>query len=125
VEEFLGEFLDEADEMTVSLAASVSELAENPGNDEVRNNAYRCVHVIRGGAGFLGLVRVERLAAAGERLLGRIAAGELEPTGERLRIVSELGLALRGILEGAREHGSEQAGDDGELVAAIEAAAQP
>lgn len=125
MEEFLGEFLDEAEEMAVALATAVRALEREPEDGETRNNAYRCVHVIRGGAGFVGLERVERLAAAGERLLGRIAADELEPTRERLEIVRQLGLTLQGILKGTRENGSEPAGDDDGLLTGIEAAAQP
>lgn len=125
MEEFLDEFLGEADEMATALLAAVRDLETEPGDGETRNNAYRCVHVIRGGAGFVGLQRVERLAAAGERLLGRIASGQLEPTEERLGIVKQLGLALQVVLKGARDHGSEPDGDDGDLVARIEAVTQP
>lgn len=125
MEEFLGEFLDEAEEMAVALATAVRDLEREPEDGEARDHAYRCVHVIRGGAGFVGLERVERLAAAGERLLGRIAADELEPTGERLEIVRQLGLTLQGLLKGTRENASEPAGDDDDLLAGLEAAAQP
>jgi len=122
VEEFLDEFLDEANEMVTALAAAIDDLAERPSDGTARNTAYRCVHVIRGGAGFLGLGRVERLGAAGERLLGPIAAENLEPTARRLDVARKLGLTLQGVLHSVREEGSEPAGDDGDLLAGIEAA---
>jgi two-component system, chemotaxis family, sensor kinase CheA len=48
----------------------VTELEERPGDAALLADVFRSVHTIKGTTGFLGFKRLERLAHAGEDLLG-------------------------------------------------------
>ncbi len=112
MDELTREFLGEAEEMLRELEAALDAL-EGGGGEEAARRAYRAVHVIRGGAGFVGLGRTERLAAAGERLFGETHGAAAVAPGR------ELHAALARLLAAAREAGAEPAGDDGELLARL------
>ena len=81
---------------------------------------FRSVHTIKGTTGFLGFKRLEKLAHAGENLLGLLREGKL--TADRPTITGLLQLldGLRSILKTIETEDSEGEGEDAALIARLE-----
>lgn len=74
VREFLVECHDNLDQMDQDLLA----LEKSPSSTELLRGIFRTMHTIKGGAGFLGLKSLERLAHTAENLLGQLRDGALQ-----------------------------------------------
>jgi two-component system chemotaxis sensor kinase CheA len=70
--EFLIECYDNLDQMERDLLV----LEQSPAAEESLRNVFRTIHTIKGGAGFLGLTMLEKLAHVAEDLLGKLRSGE-------------------------------------------------
>ncbi len=84
---------------------------------------FRSVHTIKGTTGFLGFERLEKLAHAGEHLLGSLRDGKLAVTTDLISGLLRLLDGLRAILSLIETTGSEgtRVGDeDSELIAELE-----
>jgi len=100
----------------------LTELEMRPDDSGLLGEIFRAVHTIKGTTGFLGFDRLEKLAHAGEHLLGSLRDGKLEVTSDLISGLLRLMDGLRGILVLIEETGSEgtRAGDeDGELIAEL------
>lgn len=75
--EIFEEFVIEAREHLDSLEHIILELEKDPKNSELINSAFRSMHTIKGGAGFLGLSAVVEIAHRAEDVLGKLRSGEL------------------------------------------------
>jgi two-component system, chemotaxis family, sensor kinase CheA len=84
---------------------------------------FRIVHTIKGTCGFLGLSRMESVAHAGENVLGRYRDGTLPVTRGGISLILKAGDCIRAIVAGLESGGSEPAGDDTALIAALNAEA--
>src|SRR2546430_17558360 len=83
---------------------------------------FRSVHTIKGTTGFLGFDRLEKLAHAGEHLLGSLRDGRLAVTSDLISGLLHLLDGLRAILVLIEETGGEgtRSGDEaGELIAEL------
>jgi len=80
MDDLLSEFLTETNESLSVLDVELVKLEQNPNDPELLSNIFRLVHTIKGTCGFLGLPRLERLAHAGENVLGRIRDGAVAVT---------------------------------------------
>ncbi|PTX90887.1 chemotaxis protein CheA [Opitutus sp. ER46] len=67
--ELLGEFYAEAVDHLQQIEAALLALDQEPDNQEALNSIFRSFHTIKGNAGFLGLVPMQRLAHEVESLL--------------------------------------------------------
>src|SRR5271170_7724288 len=100
----------------------LTELETRPDDTGLLGEIFRAVHTIKGTTGFLGFDRLEKLAHAGEHLLGSLRDGRLAVTSELISGLLRLMDGLRAILVLIEETGSEgtRAGDeDGELIAEL------
>src|SRR6266849_6645542 len=100
----------------------LTELEMRPGDGELVGEIFRSVHTIKGTTGFLGFERLEKLAHAGEHLLGSPRDGRLAVTSELISGLLRLMDGLRAILVLIEETGGEgtRSGDeDGELIAEL------
>ena len=77
-QEFLAESLEGLDRMDRCL----TELEARPDDAELLGEIFRAVHTIKGTTGFLGFSRLEKLAHAGENLLGSLRDGRLKANPE-------------------------------------------
>jgi len=75
--ELLQEFHAEAKEHLESIEAAGLELEQNPGKREAVNSLFRSFHTIKGNAGFLGLVPMQRMAHEVETLLDLVRTDKL------------------------------------------------
>jgi two-component system chemotaxis sensor kinase CheA len=76
VREFVIESYENLDQMERELVA----LEADPSAVSVVRGIFRTMHTIKGGAGFLALPRLEKLAHAAESLLGRLRDQTLSPS---------------------------------------------
>jgi len=95
VREFIVECCENLDQMDLSLL----QLEKEPASDKLIRVIFRTMHTIKGGAGFLGLGRLEKLAHAAESLLGRLRDGTLSISSP---IVESLLATVDGCREGLR-----------------------
>lgn len=78
-EEHLGDFLEEAAEITGNLSRGLVELESNPENTELIHDLFRAFHNLKGNAGIIGYVEMNELAHEAETLLGRARKGAPYP----------------------------------------------
>ena len=77
VDELTREFLIESQEGLDRMERCLTELEERPEDAGLIGDIFRSVHTIKGTTGFLGFKRLEKLAHAGENLLGMLREGKL------------------------------------------------
>jgi two-component system chemotaxis sensor kinase CheA len=107
VEDLTKEFLAESQEGLERMELCLTELEKRPDDDELVAEIFRAVHTIKGTTGFLGLGRVERLAHAGESLLGVLRDHKLAVSTELISGLLELLDGLRAILQTIETTGTE------------------
>ncbi len=122
VDDLTKEFIAESQEGLDRMERCLTELETRPDDTGLLGEIFRAVHTIKGTTGFLGFDRLEKLAHAGEHLLGSLRDGRLAVTSELISGLLRLMDGLRAILMLIEETGSEgtRAGDeDGELIAEL------
>nr|WP_158945241.1 chemotaxis protein CheA [Granulicella sp. S190] len=122
MDELTKEFLAESQEGLDRMERCLTELEMRPDDVDLLGEIFRAVHTIKGTTGFLGFDRLEKLAHAGEHLLGALRDGKLVATSDLISGLLRLMDGLRAILGLIEETGSEgtRAGDeDGELIAEL------
>ena len=116
------EFLAESQEGLERMERCLTELELQPDDTRLVGEIFRAVHTIKGTTGFLGFERLEKLAHAGEHLLGSLRDGRLAVTSDLISGLLKLLDGLRAILTLIEETGVEgtRSGDeDGELIAEL------
>ena len=98
MDELTREFLIESQEGLDRMERCLTDLEERPQDTELLGEIFRSVHTIKGTTGFLGFKRLERLAHAGENLLGLLRDGKLLANQPIITGLLQLMDALRGIL---------------------------
>ena len=119
--ELLADFLAETAEGLVELDAALLKLERAPSDGGTLAVAFRVVHTIKGTCGFLTLSRLERVAHAGEDLLGAMREGVKAVTPELISTVLTAVDRMKAIVAAIQRDGVEPAGDDTELLAALAA----
>jgi two-component system, chemotaxis family, sensor kinase CheA len=123
VDDLLSDFLTETNESLAELDVALVTLERTPDDAETLGFIFRMVHTIKGTCGFLGLPRLEHVAHAGENVLGKLRDRTLSVTPD---IVSQVLAAIdriKAIVTGLSQTGAEPAGDDSQLIAALNATA--
>ena len=98
MDELTREFLIESQEGLDRMERCLTDLEERPQDTELLGEIFRSVHTIKGTTGFLGFKRLERLAHAGENLLGLLRDGKLLANQPIITGLLQLMDVLRGIL---------------------------
>ncbi len=124
MDDLLSEFLTETTENLSVLDVELVRLERNPNDPELLSNIFRLVHTVKGTCGFLGLPRLEKLAHAGENVLGRFRDGELPVTPNAVSIILESLDTIKGLLAVLEATEAEPPGDDSELIERLEAMAE-
>jgi two-component system chemotaxis sensor kinase CheA len=125
VDDLTKEFIAESQEGLDRMERCLTDLEACPGDSaRLVGEIFRAVHTIKGTTGFLGFERLEKLAHAGEHLLGSLRDGRLQVNELLISGLLRLLDRLRAILALIEETGGEgmRLGDeDGELIAELEA----
>ena len=120
IDELTREFLIESQEGLDRMERCLTELEERPQDAGLMAEIFRSVHTIKGTTGFLGFKRLEKLAHAGENLLGLLREGKLTADGPMITGLLQLLDGLRSILKTIETEDSEGEGDDAVLIARLE-----
>jgi two-component system chemotaxis sensor kinase CheA len=120
MDELTREFLIESQEGLDRMEHCLTDLEARPQDAGLIGEIFRAVHTIKGTTGFLGFKRLEKLAHAGENLLGQLREGKL--TADRQIITSLLQLmdGLRSILKTIETDNNEGEGEDAVLIGWLE-----
>ena len=119
------EFLIESQEGLDRMERCLTELETRPGDGSLLAEIFRAVHTIKGTTGFLGFARLEKLAHAGESLLGLLRDGKLAATPPVVTVLLQLLDGLRSILKCIEVEDSEGDGSDVKLIAQLEELQSP
>ncbi|HKF48204.1 MAG TPA: chemotaxis protein CheW [Terracidiphilus sp.] len=111
MDELTREFLIESQEGLDRMERCLTQLESTPDDAGLLAEIFRAVHTIKGTTGFLGFKRLEKLAHAGENLLGQLRDGKLAATPEIITCQLQLLDVLRSILKLIEEQGEEGGGD--------------
>lgn len=125
MDELTREFLIESQEGLDRMEHCLTELESHPQDTGLLAEVFRSVHTIKGTTGFLGYKRLEKLAHAGENLLGLLRDGKIEATADIITGLLQLLDGLRSILKTIEAEESEGEGDDAELIARLEELQSP
>lgn len=120
MDELTREFLIESQEGLDRMERCLTELEKRPGDTALLSEIFRSVHTIKGTTGFLGFKRLEKLAHAGENLLGLLRDGKLAADQSLITGLLQLLDGLRSILKSIEDDSGEGEGDDATLIAHLE-----
>ncbi len=119
------EFLIESQEGLDRMERCLTELEQEPQDTALLAEIFRSVHTIKGTTGFLGFKRLEKLAHAGENLLGLLRDGRLAADAPIITALLELLDGLRTILKIIEAEGGEGSGEDAVLIGRLEELQKP
>jgi two-component system chemotaxis sensor kinase CheA len=114
------EFLIESQEGLDRMERCLTDLEERPRDTALLGEIFRSVHTIKGTTGFLGFRRLEKLAHAGENLLGLLRDEKMRADAAVITALLQLLDGLRAILKTIETEGGEGAGDDAVLIERLE-----
>jgi two-component system, chemotaxis family, sensor kinase CheA len=120
MDELTREFLIESQEGLDRMERCLTELEARPDDHALLAEIFRSVHTIKGTTGFLGYKRLERLAHAGENLLGLLRDGKLAASAPVITGLLQLLDGLRFILRTIEAEGHEGDEADAELIGRLE-----
>jgi two-component system, chemotaxis family, sensor kinase CheA len=123
LDDLLADFLTETNESLAELDSALVKLEQTPDDAETLGLIFRLVHTIKGTCGFLGLPRLERVAHAGENVLGKLRDKTLVVTPGIVTHVLAAIDRIKDIVTVLASTGVEAAGDDSVLIAALDAVA--
>jgi two-component system chemotaxis sensor kinase CheA len=120
MDELTREFLIESQEGLDRMERCLTELEERPRDAELLGEIFRAVHTIKGTTGFLGFKRLEKLAHAGENLLGLLRDDKLVAGTALITALLQLLDGLRAILKTIESDANEGSGEDSALIARLD-----
>lgn len=116
-DELMREFLVESRENLNQLDRDFVALEQHPRDPKLLGAIFRCVHTIKGTAGFLGLVKLEALTHIGESQLSRLRDGVLTLDSQLTSALLAMVDAVRRILTLLETSGNEGDEDFTSIVA--------
>ncbi len=106
-QETLREFLVESYDNLEQIDRNLVALERDPTSESLLNSIFRSIHTIKGSSGFLAFRHVEKLAHAGENLLGSLRSNRLALDAETSRVLFSMIDKLRTILVAIESDGTE------------------
>ena len=124
MDDLLNDFLAETSEHLEAASSQLIQFETDPSNSAIVASIFRLVHTIKGTCGFLGLGRLEALTHAAEAVVGLLRDGR-SATPELVTLVLSAVDRVKLILNELEQIGVEPAGDDEDLIAALESHLPP
>lgn len=124
MDDLLSEFITETSESLMVLDSELVKFEQNPNDTEILSNIFRLMHTIKGTCGFLGLPRLEKVAHAGENVLGKFREGTLEVTPQAVTLILHAIDTIKELLQVLEATEAEPDGDDQELIDQLNAMAE-
>jgi len=121
MDDLLTDFLTETNESLAALDLALVKLEQEPEDAATLSLIFRLVHTIKGTCGFLGLPRLERVAHAGENVLGRVRDGVLAVSPDLVSAILAALDRIKSIIATLEATGAEPGGDDLVLIAELDA----
>ncbi len=125
MDEVLGDFIAETREGLEALDSKLVRFERNPRDPEPLASVFRLMHTIKGACGFIGLIRLQRVAHAAEEVLGGFPDGSLTVSAAAVTTILEAVDVIRGLIDALDATGEEPAGEDSALIARLEAVCAP
>ncbi len=123
MDDLVVEFVAETLESLALLDQELVRFEQTPDDQAILGNVFRMMHTIKGTCGFLGLPRLEKVAHAGEDVLGKFRDGGLQPSPQSVTLVLKCIDQIRAIVTHISEQGGEGDGDDAVLIGELRATA--
>jgi two-component system chemotaxis sensor kinase CheA len=124
MDDLLSEFITETSESLGVLDSELVKFEQDPNDTEILSNIFRLMHTIKGTCGFLGLPRLEKVAHAGENVLGKFREGALEVTPQAVTLILHAIDTIKELLQILEETEAEPDGNDQELIDQLNAMAE-
>jgi two-component system, chemotaxis family, sensor kinase CheA len=119
MDDLLREFLTETNESLTTLDVELVKLEHDPEDPALIGGIFRLVHTIKGTCGFLGLPRLEKVAHAGENVLGMIRDGTLRASPEVVGLTLQCLDCIKSLVARLETSGAEPEGSDSVLIDAL------
>lgn len=107
MKEILNDFLAESSEMLEALDQHFVKLEAEPSNTELLNEIFRCMHSMKGSAGFLGFTHLVEVAHQAESLLNKLRQGEMTVSPFIIDIILEAVDAVKMLQSDIRDTGND------------------
>lgn len=114
------EFVSEAREGIEAVDAKLVRFEQTPDDPDLLGDIFRLIHSLKGGSGFLGLMRLQSVTHAAENVLGLYRDGTLAVDGPSVTVILDAVDVVRAVIEGLAETGVEPQGDDRALIARLD-----
>jgi len=121
MDDLLRDFLTESEENLAKLDNDLVALEQRPGEVALLNSIFRTIHTIKGTCGFIGLSRLEGVAHAAENVLDALRSQRLAVQSEVIGDVLTAVDCIKAILQHLEQTETEPEGEDGALIARLEA----
>lgn len=116
VDDVINEFVAEAREGIEAVDAKLVRFEQTPDDPDLLGDIFRLIHSLKGGSGFLGLMRLQTVTHAAENVLGLYRDGTLAVDGPSVTVILDAVDVVRNIIEGLADTGVEPGGDDRALI---------
>lgn len=118
MQEIVSDFVTEAEESLDRIDPLFVDLETNGEDQEILNDIFRCLHTLKGAAGFLGFQQVVDVAHASESILKKLRDGEIGLTKRLVDVILRSVDTLR-VLIGHVKHGEDVLEETGPLLSAL------
>ncbi len=116
MQEILSDFLVESSEMLEALDQHFVKLEAEPNNADLLNEIFRCMHSMKGSAGFLGFTHLVEVAHQAESLLNKLRQGEMSVSPFIIDIILEAVDAVKLLHDDIRSTGEDSHVETGLIV---------
>ncbi|MFK4057740.1 chemotaxis protein CheW [Brevundimonas sp. NPDC046655] len=114
------EFVSEAREGIEAVDAKLVRFEQTPDDPDLLGDIFRLIHSLKGGSGFLGLMRLQSVTHAAENVLGLYRDGTLAVDAASVTVILDAVDVVRAVIEGLAETGVEPEGDDRALIGRLD-----
>ena len=120
MDDVINEFVAEAREGIEAVDAKLVRFEQTPDDPDLLGDIFRLIHSLKGGSGFLGLMRLQSVTHAAENVLGLYRDGMLAVDAASVTVILDAVDVVRNIIEGLADTGVEPEGDDRALIARLD-----